>query len=705
MKKIFKTMLALMASAMTFTGCTSDILENTPEQIPSALKPMTFTATQEGQGNATRAAIVGTAINWTEGDKISIFDGATENNGNQQFTLTVGEGTTSGTFEGKAAEVSTYYALYPYSDSKFESKIPTLAEAEAAAGDGSSSLDFWKSQIHDEGYVLSEMEMYGISPENQAFILAYLKNQPTPPEYKGVVLPTEQAVGEGQFVDPKAMLMIGTSDDTNNIQFKNVCAYVKVKPTFDCTSIILCSNGMEDLAGTLTVGFDTDDNPTTTVTANATYKVTLNGNITADNTYYIAVRPGILANGFTIIFKTTDGKYKKSAKKSVTFTRSQVLNLGELEISDLTPAPTTGTATRTSDINVNWVQLWENGPKFAEYNVGATSATGYGGYYCWGGSTDQDKNGVHYEGDVLGDNDTAILLWGSNWRMPTQAELQTLLKYCEAAWTDNYNGTGIKGRVFTGKDAYSSNSIFLPAAGNYDPYGLGGQGNSGSYWSSTPYGNDDAYYLNIGEAYQIVYGSDRGFYGYSVRAVLEEGKEPAAPKTYNVGDIVSCSGHDGIVVDLGGTLGKVAVATMNVGATSVNDARCSDFYLTYANACAAWSGWRLPTLEEFEALCLPGSKGICGNTQVGEHYVPMMMWDLNNNGEIDLYLPLYDNDEDADNNPYDKYWTGTPGNDDTQYYFAPEIEFDGEYAPTGYYDREEADVNDTYLVRLFHDLP
>ena len=699
MKKIFKTMLALMASAMTFTGCTSDILENTPEQIPSALKPMTFTATQEG--DATRAAIVGTAINWTEGDKISIFDGATENNGNQQFTLTVGEGTTSGTFEGKAAEVSTYYALYPYSDSKFESKIPTLAEAEAAAGDGSSSLDFWKSQIHDEGYVLSEMEMYGISPENQAFILAYLKNQPTPPEYKGVVLPTEQAVGEGQFVDPKAMLMIGTSDDTNNIQFKNVCAYVKVKPTFDCTSIILCSNGMEDLAGTLTVGFDTEDNPTTTVTANATYKVTLNGNITADNTYYIAVRPGILANGFTIIFKTTDGKYKKSAKKSVTFTRSQVLNLGELEISDLTPAPTTGTATRTSDINVNWVQLWENGPKFAEYNVGATSATGYGGYYCWGGSTDQDKNGVHYEGDVLGDNDTAILLWGSNWRMPTQAELQTLLKYCEAAWTDNYNGTGIKGRVFTGKDAYSSNSIFLPAAGNYDPYGLGGQGNSGSYWSSTPYGNDEAYYLNIGEAYQIVYGSDRGFYGYSVRAVLEEGKEPAAPKTYDVGDKDTFDGHEGIVVELKGT--KVAVATMNVGATSVNGEGCLGSYLTYEAACAAWSGWRLPTVDEFKTLCY--ISGVCGNTYGAVGCTGAVMWDLDGGG-IDLYLPL--NAYDEDSNPFDKYWTGTLDKNDTEkcFYFAPAIDWELDYYPIDieYVHSEPMAKTDTYLVRLFHDL-
>ena len=137
MKKTFKTMLALMAGAMTFTGCTSDILENTPEQIPSALKPMTFTAIQEGQGDATRTAISGTAINWTKSDKISIFDGVADKDGNlaREFVLTGEGGSASGTFTGEAdPAATTYYALYPNVVSKSESKIPTEADAKAAAG-------------------------------------------------------------------------------------------------------------------------------------------------------------------------------------------------------------------------------------------------------------------------------------------------------------------------------------------------------------------------------------------------------------------------------------------------------------------------------------------------------------------------------------------------------------------------------------------
>ena len=45
-------------------------------------------------------------------------------------------------------------------------------------------------------------------------------------------------------------------------------------------------------------------------------------------------------------------------------------------------------------------------------------------------------------------------------------------------------------------------------------------------------------------------------------------------KSYNIGDLVSMDGHEGIVVDLGSSLGKVIVATMNVGATSVNKDGC-----------------------------------------------------------------------------------------------------------------------------------
>ena len=188
---------------------------------------------------------------------------------------------------------------------------------------------------------------------------------------------------------------------------------------------------------------------------------------------------------------------------------------------------TTGTAKATiggSEVDVNWVQLWENGPKFAEYNVGVTDgkAESYGGYYCWGSSIDQDSNGAYKSGtDALtGTDDTATNLWGSAWRMPTKAELEALLANCDVEWT---TVNDFKGRKFTGKGVYASNSVFLPAAGFCSGGEVFTQGYFGNYWSSTPNGSDNACDLSFDSGGQHVdYYSYSRDLGYSVRAVLAE---------------------------------------------------------------------------------------------------------------------------------------------------------------------------------------
>ena len=175
---------------------------------------------------------------------------------------------------------------------------------------------------------------------------------------------------------------------------------------------------------------------------------------------------------------------------------------------------------------VRWVQLWENGPKFAEYNVGATSVTDYGGYYCWGGIIDKDPYSTYEKGTnaLTGVHDTATILWGSKWRMPTSAELSDaeggLLYECDCTWTTNYNGTGKNGLLCTGRDEYSSNSVFLPAAGLCIGGNVRDQGDYGYYWSSTPF-DGNAYNLLFWSGSRFVSYDGRN-YGFSVRAVLVE---------------------------------------------------------------------------------------------------------------------------------------------------------------------------------------
>ncbi len=201
----------------------------------------------------------------------------------------------------------------------------------------------------------------------------------------------------------------------------------------------------------------------------------------------------------------------------------------------------TGEAKRNGNINVKWVQLWENGPKFAEYNVGAASATGSGGFYCWGKSFDQDPSEYYKEGTepLSGSDDTATKLWGSNWRMPTKAEFEALLANCAAEWTTINN---VSGRKFTGKGDYASCSIFLPAAGYCDYYAHGsddfrGQNIMGRYWSSTPDGTSEAYDLFFYSGYQSLLIENRTN-GYTVRAVLAEETAPVTKGDVNGDDVV-----------------------------------------------------------------------------------------------------------------------------------------------------------------------
>ena len=210
--------------------------------------------------------------------------------------------------------------------------------------------------------------------------------------------------------------------------------------------------------------------------------------------------------------------------------KHSVVNSGKVVFEEA--PPTTGTEKRTGDIDVNWVQLWANGPKFAEYNVGAASATEYGGYYTWGGYNDKEEDyyntgvsNLSCTGNFI--TDTATKFWGSKWRMPTSAELSDaeggLLHECDCVWKENYNGTGKNGLLCTGKGAYSSNSVFLPAAGMYLNGVVRDPGDEGHYWSSTPSESDSGYILDF-SSYKPFVMDDLRYRGYSVRAVLNETK-------------------------------------------------------------------------------------------------------------------------------------------------------------------------------------
>ena len=170
-----------------------------------------------------------------------------------------------------------------------------------------------------------------------------------------------------------------------------------------------------------------------------------------------------------------------------------------------------------------------SGTKWADRNVGASEPEDYGGYYAWGETEEKEvyswSTYIHCNGseetchnigtDIAGtEYDVAHVKLGGHWKMPTNEQVNELLKKCTSVWT---MVNGVYGRKFTGPNG---NSIFLPAAGGRWGVELYGAGSYGYYWSSTlieddVYGLSDAYGLNFGSARVNYYR----YLGFTVRPV------------------------------------------------------------------------------------------------------------------------------------------------------------------------------------------
>ena len=90
--------------------------------------------------------------------------------------------------------------------------------------------------------------------------------------------------------------------------------------------------------------------------------------------------------------------------------------------------------------------------------------------------------------------DAAHTYLGGQWRMPTYNEFKELVNQTNNEWVENYEGTGIQGRLFTSKED-PSKCVFFPAAGQ-------GSGTVHQYlsicyyWTSTLSSGEYACYLN-----------------------------------------------------------------------------------------------------------------------------------------------------------------------------------------------------------------
>ena len=503
MKKYIQSMMAF-AAIVSFASCSSEDNNSTIEN-ESATKVMTFTATQEGDEQSTRAAISSTeskVINWQEGDQISIFDGKTNN----QFTLKNGAGTKSATFQGNAATAAKYTAVYPY-------------QSEAS-------------------YDTSNGKVTGIT-----------------------LKPTQNATANS--FDKEAALMIAEGDNTT-LTFKNVVGYVKVTPKFACSKIVLQAAGeSEYLAGMCTLSYG-DGMPSIAFTSEQSTSITLLGTITANTVYYIAVPAVTLTAGWSISFTDNTGDvYTRKGSNSITFKRNTIINLGEFSRTDNNLKLTlkeNGKVPADKQVDMGVFNIGGTNYRliFAKSNLTTTglaaSESDYGDYYAWGArepwysSIDKskspwtatwEKSGGYTEAnaptlsktynanDVLSSSDDAAnVILGGDWQLPT-TEIWVALYGAnndKVYWgSDGNKGletiSEIKGMKITKKDD-SNTYIFLPAAGYVSKDTFFFVGSGGYYQSGTASSSTKAYCLEFNKNnYVLEQSSSLRYLGHPVRPV------------------------------------------------------------------------------------------------------------------------------------------------------------------------------------------
>ena len=154
-----------------------------------------------------------------------------------------------------------------------------------------------------------------------------------------------------------------------------------------------------------------------------------------------------------------------------------------------------------------------SGTKWATMNVGATSETDYGLYFQWGdtqgysnvltktfswsdykwtndsGTTMSKYNTTDGKTGLDIEDDAVAVAWGGSWKMPTDTQLQELIDNTEKRWTSRTVGnTTVNGYEFakSGDTNFSSDTLFIPAAGSAFNGGVNDGGYfGGSVWSSS----------------------------------------------------------------------------------------------------------------------------------------------------------------------------------------------------------------------------
>ena len=255
----------IIAIALALSSCTR-------ETVPPEFVPLSITT-----GGQTKTVLDGTAVRWTDGDQIAVFDDLHYRN---QFDAVSVENF-SAVFEGKvAARTTDFYAVYPYSSA--------------------------------------------VSADEDNILLS---------------LPSVQDAAEGTFAEDLNISVahgVKTVDavKAEGLMFRNTCALLKFTIPSMFTSIVEATftAGNRPLAGTLVYSKAEDRLVGVADGAPASKSVTLKGNLKGGKTYYFVVSPGEIRD-FSLTVRDASGVIlTNSSEKSFEAKAGVIRDLGEVKI-------------------------------------------------------------------------------------------------------------------------------------------------------------------------------------------------------------------------------------------------------------------------------------------------------------------------------------------------------------------------------------
>ena len=453
-----RTITLLTALALILTGSCQRIEEAFVQDGTVSGEKMIFEATiaeatlneaSPAEAPETKSALQSNEkdIYWTPGDAINIFYGSSTKS---KFTANITEPFPTASFEGR------------------------LGAATGSAEQGISSQSFWGVYPYDEDNTC----------DGNSVTLKILDRQFASPG----------SFGNG--MNPSVANSPGLS-----LSFYNVGSWFRFSVSQSgITSATFSGNNDEILAGKVTVKMDSNGKPFITNIENGQTSITVTpeggGSFVPGKFYYITLIPQTIAGtGYTLTLIKNGNSANcvvADPAKTYAFNRSEYRSKRNADQGLI--------------FNHDYVEM-APGFFWATTNIGASSPENYGDYFAWG----ETKPKTDYQWSTYFDNpsgdgrtfnkyasdkktsldledDAAKANWGGSWRMPTEAEWTALMDTDNFTWTwtDDYNGTGVKGEIVTSKvSGYVGNSIFLPAAGRRMATGGSNVGTNGYYWASS----------------------------------------------------------------------------------------------------------------------------------------------------------------------------------------------------------------------------